>query len=78
MKKILIIGGLLTVFAAPALAQGDSSSYGTGNIQPFAYDSQGVAHQMIPPNEAQGFGTRPLFNYVSPQQQGKHKHKTSS
>lgn len=70
MKKFLTIVGLLTVIATPALAQANSNSYGTGNTQPFAFDSRGAAHQVVTPDESSQPGARPLYNFVTPQRHG--------
>jgi hypothetical protein len=40
MKKFLIVAGLLTVIATPALAQSFDPDEGTGNSMPFAYATQ--------------------------------------
>lgn len=45
MKKLLIVAGLLTVIAAPAFAQSFDPEEGTGNVEPFAYGTQG--HQGV-------------------------------
>jgi hypothetical protein len=73
MKKFLTIASLLTIIATPALAQGVSSGYGTGNSSPFAYGSDGKAHQVITPNDQQQFGTKPLYNVVPGGQQTRHR-----
>jgi hypothetical protein len=69
MRKFLTVVGLLTVIATPALAQGLSSGYGTGNNTPFAYGPDGKAHQVVTPNDQQQSAGRPLYNVVPDGQQ---------
>lgn len=69
MRKFLTIVGLLTVIATPALAQGLSSGYGTGNTTPFAYGPDGKAHQVITPNDQEQSAARPLYNVAPDGQQ---------
>jgi hypothetical protein len=72
MREFLTIVGLLTVIATPALAQGVSSGYGTGNSLPFAYGADGAVHPVLTPNDQKQTAAKPLYNSVPAAQQHRH------
>jgi hypothetical protein len=77
MRKFLTVVSFITVMATPAFAQSNAGGYGTGNVMPFTFDSNGSAHPAAAANERQPSGANPLYNSAAPKRQG-HRNPASS